>query len=102
MSNILISLKLTLEFSDFGIGDVGINDVEEISEFFAIPNKADLRNHVSIGTLTWFSDRKPKKNFSETFGGTFVLVLSLIGLSSFTADRLEMQFNVQLINTSSP
>ena len=51
-------LKLTLEFSDFGIGDVGINDVEEISEFFTIPNKADLRNHVSIGTLTWFSDGK--------------------------------------------
>ena len=52
------NLKLTLEFSDFGIGDVGINDVEEISEFFTIPNKADLRNHVSIGTLTWFSDGK--------------------------------------------
>ena len=25
-------LKLTLEFSDFGVGDVGINDVEEISD----------------------------------------------------------------------
>ena len=53
-----MDLKLTLEFSDFGIGDVGINDVEEISEFFTIPNKADLWNHGSIGTLTWFSDGK--------------------------------------------
>ena len=44
-------LQLTFEFSDFSIGDVEINDVEEISEFFTIPNKADLQNHVSIGAL---------------------------------------------------
>ena len=30
-------LELTLEFFDFGLGDVGINNVEEISEFFTIP-----------------------------------------------------------------
>ena len=44
----VVRLQITLEFSDFGIGDVGINDVEEISEFFTISNKADLRNDVSI------------------------------------------------------